>query len=130
MTALVEAMRQVGEDLPLYVVSEFAPPSGHWIPYHPLRSAADNRARIGRQLATLDVRLAGIYLDPNTPYWPLRRLAWRLTSWRSWVLFSTDLNHYMLRPRSFPALAKFACWRAREVMRSQCVYCRVWRLRI
>ncbi len=133
MAALVEAMRQVGEDLPLYIVSEFAPPSGHWIPYHPLRSAADNMARIGRQLAALDVGLAGIYLDPTTPYWPLRRLAWRLTSWRSWVLFSTDLNHYMLRPRSFPALAKFGLWRAREVMRFQLhpggdVYTFLWRL--
>ena len=131
MPAVVEAMRQIGEDLPLYVISEFPPPQGHWIPYHPLRP--DNRARIQRQLQSLEVRLAGIYLDPKVPYWPLRRLAFNVTTWRSWVFFSTDLNHYMLRPRSLPAVSRFLVWRLREVLRFQLqpggdIYTFFWRL--
>jgi len=131
MPAVVEAMRHIGEDLPLYVISEFPPPQGHWIPYHPLRP--DNRARIQRQLQSLEVRLAGIYLDPKVPYWPLRRLAFDVTTWRSWVFISTDLNHYMLRPRSLPAVLRFLVSRLREVRRFQLqpggdVYTFFWRL--
>jgi len=131
MPAVVEAMRHIGEDLPLYVISEFPPPQGHWIPYHPLRP--DNRARIQRQLQSLEVRLAGIYLDPKVPYWPLRRLAFDVTTWRSWVFFSTDLNHYMLRPRSLPAVSRFLAWRLSEVLRFQLqpggdIYTFFWRL--
>ncbi|MBY0506947.1 MAG: glycosyltransferase [Bryobacteraceae bacterium] len=133
MAALVETMRHTGEDLPLYVVSEFAPPQGQWIPYHPLRSAADNRARIARQLGELDIRLAGLYLDPQVPYWPLRWLALQLTSWRAWVFFSSDLNHFMLRPGSLPAIARFLWWRTRETVRFELnpggrVYTFFWRL--
>ncbi len=133
MPAVVEAMRQVGEDLPLYVISEFPPPDGHWIPYHPLRSAADNLAHVRRQLHGLDVRLAGIYLDPEIPYWALRRLALTVTPWQSWVFFSNDLNHFMLRPRSLPAVGRFLAWRLREGLRFQLrpggdVYTFLWRL--
>ncbi len=133
MLALVEAMLHVGETLPLYVVSEFPPPIGTWIPYHPLRSAAENTARLQRQLSGLTVKLAGIYLDPKVPYWPLRRLAVQSTGWRSWVFFSTDLNHLMLRPRSLPHLVRFLLWRAREITRFQTnpgggLYTFLWRL--
>ena len=133
MPALVETMLHVGPDLPLYVVSEFPPPTGHWIPYHPLRSAADNAARLARQLDGLEVTLAGIYLDPDVPYWPLRRLALQGTPWRSWVFFSKDLNHFMLRPRSMPAIARFALWRAKETARFELnpggtIYTYLWRL--
>ena len=133
MPALVETMLHVGPDLPLYVVSEFPPPTGHWIPYHPLRSPADNAARLARQLDGLEVKLAGIYLDPDVPYWPLRRLALQGTPWRSWVFFSKDLNHFMLRPRSLPAIARFALWRAKEMARFELnpggtLYTYLWRL--
>ncbi len=126
-------MRHVGGDLPLYVVSEFPPPTGQWIPYHPLRSAADNAQRLRRQLTGLDVAFTGIYLDPDVPYWPLRRLAFTGTSWRTWMLFTPDLNHFMLRPRSLPTVARFAVWRAREILRFQLnpggdVYTWLWRL--
>ena len=133
MPALVETMLHVGEDLPLYVVSEFPPSTGHWIQYHPLRSAADNAVRLKRQLNGLHVKLAGIYLDPDAPYWPLRRLAIEGTPWRSWVFFSTDLNHFMLRPRSLPAVARYALWRAKEIVRFELnpggrLYTFIWRL--
>lgn len=133
LPALVEAMLHVGGDLPLYVVSEFPPPAGQWIPYHPLRSAADNAARLRRQLNGLQVKLAGLYLDPQVPYWPLRRLALQSTTWQSWVFFTTDLNHFMLRPRSLPAVARYALWRAKEIARFQLnpggdLYTFCWRL--
>lgn len=126
-------MRHTGPDLPLYVVSEFPPPFGQWIPYHPLRSFAVNLARVRRQLAELHVQLAGIYLDPRVPYWPLRRLALRVAPWRSWVFFTPDLNHFMLRPRALPQIARFLLWRSKEILRFQLrpggdVYTWVWRL--
>ena len=125
-------MSQIGQG-DLYVVSEFAPPEGIWIPYHPMRDFADNLARCRRKLAGRPIRFAGIFLDAKMPYWPLRRLALAMAPWRSWVFFTPDLNHFLLRPRSVGNILRFVKWRAKEWITFQTnpggnVYTWWWRL--
>lgn len=127
-------MARVGGNLPLFVVSEFAPPVGTWIPYHPRQSDAENEARVRTKLAGMRIRFAGLLLDPKFPYWPLRRLALRLAPVRSWMFFNVWLHHFMLRPQSLPTIAKHLKWRAKEIWEFQTnpggkLYTWAWRLR-
>ncbi|MBS1827957.1 MAG: glycosyltransferase [Acidobacteria bacterium] len=129
----LERMEALYPDLPLYVVAEFPPPRGKWIPYHPTRSAADNLARIKATLAGASVRLSACVLEPNTPYWPMRRMALELSP-TGFIAFNENLDHFMLRPRSLPTMAKHFLWRAKNFLRWQlrpggAAYTWAWRLR-
>ena len=42
---LIARMQALYPDLPLYVVSEFPPDAGIWIPYHPRRTLRENLAK-------------------------------------------------------------------------------------
>ena len=64
----LERMEALYPELPLYVVAEFPPPRGKWIPYHPKRSVGDNLARVKAAQGGASVRLSGAVLEPNTPY--------------------------------------------------------------
>ena len=48
---LIERLKELEPRLPLFVVSEFAPAEGRWIPYHPERSLRENHARRARRVA-------------------------------------------------------------------------------
>lgn len=129
---LVAAMSKVGSG-ELYVVSEFPPREGIWIAYHPRREWADNLARVQRKLANRVIRFAGIYLDRQMPYWELRRLALKVAPWKSWVFFTPDLNHFLLRPRSLGNILRFVKWRTKEWITFQTnpggdAYTFLWRL--
>lgn len=126
-------MESLYPDLPLWVVSEFPPPRGKWIPYHAKRSAADNLAKVRAALGGAKVRLAGAVLEPNTPYWRMRWMALRLSP-AGFIAFNENLDHFMLRPRSMPTIARHFFWRLKNFVRWQTrpggtAYTWAWRLR-
>src|SRR5436309_8171526 len=68
-------MQALYSDLPLYVVSEFPPAAGIWIPYHPRRSLRENLAKCRAALAGRRIRLGGVLLVPQMPYRRMRLMA-------------------------------------------------------
>jgi len=129
----LERMQAIYPELPLFVVAEFPPPIGKWIPYHPKRSIADNMARLKATIAGAQVRLSGAVLEPNTPYWPMRWMALRLSP-LGFIAFNENLDHFMLRPRSLSTMARHFLWRAKNFLRWQlrpggAAYTWAWRVR-
>ncbi len=61
--------------LPLYVVSEFAPERGLWIPYHVQRSFRENLASIAAALRGRRIERADLVLAPNVPLGKMRVIA-------------------------------------------------------
>jgi GT2 family glycosyltransferase/glycosyltransferase involved in cell wall biosynthesis len=64
--------------LPLFVVGEFEPHRGHWVPYHVYRKRGENLATIRAELGTHPIAAAAMILDPAVPHGPMRRIATRL----------------------------------------------------
>ncbi|MDX2152948.1 MAG: glycosyltransferase [Bryobacteraceae bacterium] len=114
----LERLQALAPDLPLLVVSEFAPGRGEWIPYNPKRSFADNLLRCREALRGSQVRFAGVLLQPRMPYWRLRWLAHRIAPTRV-VYFNENLDHFLLRPRAAKAVARHLSWRAKNFVRWQ-----------
>jgi hypothetical protein len=131
---LLEKMAGIYPELELVVVSEFAPPekSLQWVRWFPAKDLADNAARIEAAVAGREVVLAGIILQPNMPYWAMRWAAARRWPWQLMV-FNENLDHFMLRPRSVPVMAKHFYWRTKNFVRWETrpgggVYTFFWRL--
>ncbi len=130
---LVARMRELYPDLPLYVVSEFPPKQGEWIPYHVSHSLGLNMARCRAALAGKRIRLAGALLIPNVPYRRMRLMA-LLFSPAGFLGFNENLDSFMLRPRSLPAIARHLAWRVSNYVRWQSrpggtLYKWLWRAR-
>src|SRR5580704_18472568 len=107
---LIERMRAVFPELPLYVVSEF-PPSGkdiHWVRYR--GGLAENLARCRSAFKGKSIRLAGVLLVPNVPFRRMRLLALILAPFY-FLAVNENLNDFMLRPGSLPAIARHLTWR-------------------
>lgn len=115
---LVERVAAHFPELPLYVVAEFRPARGEWIPYHVNRTLAENMARCRATLAGKRIRLAGVLLVPNVPYRRMRLMA-LLLSPAGFLAYNEAMGSWMLRPRSVPAIARHALWRARNWLRCQ-----------
>ena len=100
---LIEHLRALYPDLPLWVVSNFPPedPALKWIRYRVNRSFAENLRRCREELRGYEIRLAGVMLVPNVPFRRMRLLALVLSP-RAFVAFNENLNHFMLRPASAP----------------------------
>ena len=115
---LIEHLRALYPDLPLWVVSNFPPedPSLKWIRYRVNRTFAENLRRCREELRGHDIRLAGVMLVPNVPFRRMRLLALVLSP-RAFVAFNENLNHFMLRPASLPAIARHIAWRAANLLR-------------
>ena len=129
---LIERLKELEPQLPLYVVSEFAPPEGRWIPYHPARSLGENYARVRAALRGRRVRFSGIILQPRMPYWRLRLIG-LLISPAGFIAYNENLDHFMLRPRSAWTIARHCWWRTGNFFRWQRrpgghAYTLVWRL--
>jgi len=129
---LIERFGEIAPELPLYVVSEFPPDRGHWIPYHVLRSFWENLARLRAHLRHCEVRYAAILLDPDMPMFRMRLMSLLLFPFRT-LIYNEDLNHYMLRPRAAGAIMRHFLWRLREWFDYQFhpggdVYTFYWRL--
>src|SRR5450756_2239544 len=55
-------------------------------------------------------------LVPNVPFRRMRLLALVLSP-RAFLAFNENLNHFMLRPGSIPAIARHIAWRAANALR-------------
>lgn len=131
---LLEKMADIYPDLPLLLVSEFPSPVAGvpWIRWFPAKDWAENLARLDAAIAGREVVLAGIILQPRMPYWKLRWTAARRFP-RQLMVFNEQLDHFMLRPRSLPVIAKHLWWRTKNFVRWESrpggtVYTIVWRL--
>jgi GT2 family glycosyltransferase/glycosyltransferase involved in cell wall biosynthesis len=128
--ARVQSLRP---DLPLWVVAEFPVSGRQWIPYRIGRSIGDNVTSIRWTLRGKQIALCALILQPNTPHWPMRRAAFAVGGLRS-VFYNENLDHFMLRPPSAPAIVRHFLWRLKNYMRTQTrpggwLYTWVWRLR-
>ena len=134
IATLLEKMAGLFPDVPLYLVSEFPPPGAGvpWIRWYPAKDVSENMARVAAATAGKDVVLVGIILQPRMPYWAMRWAAARRWPWRL-IVFNENLDHFMLRPRSLPVMAKHFWWRTKNFVRWETrpggtVYTIVWRL--
>ena len=115
---LIEHLRALYPELPLWVVSDFPPEDGalKWIRYRVNRSFAENLRHCREELRGHTIRLAGVMLVPNVPFRRMRLLALVLSP-RGFLAFNENLNHFMLRPGSIPAMARYIAWRAGNILR-------------
>ena len=115
---LIEHLRALYPELPLWVVSDFPPedPALQWIRYRVNRPFAENLRRCREELRGHEIRLAGVMLVPNVPFRRMRLLALVLSP-RGFLAFNENLNHFMLRPGSVPAIARHIAWRAANTLR-------------
>ena len=128
----IERLRRLFPDLPLVVVSEFQPTDGEWIPFHVKRSWLENRSQIRWLLRERKVRLCAIILEPKVPYWPMRLTGASIAP-RYLLCFNETGEHFMLRPRSVPAMFGHATWRVKNFLRWQFhpggwIYTQLWRI--
>ncbi len=116
---LIAEMRKLYPELPLWVVSDFPPEDkdDKWIPWHINRTFYENLSRCKAALRGTSVRLAGVMLVPGVPFRRMR-LAALLLSPARFIAFNENLNHFMLRPGSLPAILKHCIWRTRNLLRA------------
>ena len=76
----------------------------------------ENLRRCREELRGYEIRLAGVMLVPNVPFRRMRLLALALSP-RGFLAFNENLNHFMLRPGSVPAIARHIAWRAANSLR-------------
>jgi len=132
LPTLVERMRQIRPDAPLYVVSEFQVEGASWVPYHVGRTWRQNLALCRAAFAGKRILFAGLILQPRMPYWGMRLVALLLGRLNT-IFFNENLDHYMLRPRSLPVIARHLAWRAGNLLRWElrpggATYTFLWRL--
>jgi GT2 family glycosyltransferase/glycosyltransferase involved in cell wall biosynthesis len=115
---LIEHMRAMLPEAPLWVVSDFPPEdeSLPWIRYRQRRSLVENLGRAREAVRGYDVRLAAVMLVPNVPFRRMRAVALLLAP-RAFVAFNENLNHFMLRPAQAPSIARHLVWRAKNTLR-------------
>ncbi len=115
---LIERMRNIYPGLPLCVVSEFPPADRdvRWVRYQIDRPLRHNLARCRAAFRGSSIRLAAVMLTPNVPLRRLGLLALLLAPLNV-LAFNEDLNHFMLRPRSIPAMVRHGLWRLRNFIR-------------
>ena len=115
---LIEHVRALYPELPLWVVSDFPPgdPDLKWIRYRVNRPFAENLRRCREELRGHQIRLAAVMLVPNVPFRRMRLMALALSP-RGFLAFNENLNHFMLRPESMPAIARHIAWRAANALR-------------
>jgi GT2 family glycosyltransferase/glycosyltransferase involved in cell wall biosynthesis len=115
---LIEHLRALFPELPLWVVADFPPedPTLKWIRYRVNRSFADNLRTCREELRGHTIRLAAVMLVPNVPFRRMRLLALVLSP-RAFLAFNENLNHFMLRPGSIPAIARHLAWRVANALR-------------
>ncbi len=129
---IAEAAKLAG-DRPFYVISEFQPAAGTWIPYRLHWPEALTWERVQADLAGLPIYLVCVLLEPKTPILkPMRHLAFRLAPTRG-VYFNEHLNHFMLRPRSAGTIARHLKWRLKSWLTFEFnpggrIYTWAWRL--
>jgi GT2 family glycosyltransferase/glycosyltransferase involved in cell wall biosynthesis len=132
VAGFIEKASEVAPGLAYFVVSEFPPPIGRWIPYMPGRTEEQNLARITDALGGAEIVHAALLCDVKKKHWPLRRIAFRLAPSRL-LCFNENLDHVPLHPRAAGAVTKHLWWRFRNHASTQLspggwLYTQVWRL--
>lgn len=114
---LIEKMRGVFPELPLYVVSEFAPEEKNcvWVRYQQGRFL-ENFGRCRYTFRDKKIRLAGVLLVPNVPFRAMRLIAFALSP-LYFLAVNEHLNDFMLRPGSLPTIVRHFLWRAGNLFR-------------
>jgi GT2 family glycosyltransferase/glycosyltransferase involved in cell wall biosynthesis len=115
---LIERIQALYPELPLYVVAEFPPDAGQWIPYHLRRTIRENLEQCRAALAGKRIRLAGVLLVPNMPYRRMRLVA-LLLSPIGFLAFNEHLDSFMLRPRCAATIVRHLWWRTKNFLRWQ-----------
>ncbi|MCU1234952.1 MAG: glycosyl transferase, family 2 [Candidatus Solibacter sp.] len=115
---LIERMRALYPELPLWVVSDFPPEDRElkWVRYRVNRSLAENLRNAREELAGYEIRLAAVMLVPNVPFRRMRLMAFLLSP-RGFLAFNENLNNFMLRPGSLPTIARHVAWRGKNALR-------------
>lgn len=129
---LIRRLRALEGELPLYVVSEFPPLEGRWVPYHPLQGLWVNWRRCRAALRDRRIRFAAVMLAPKLPYRRLRLIAFLIAPLRL-LVYNENLDHWMLRPRCLPLIARYLAWRLRNFVVFEThpgghLYTLLWRL--
>jgi hypothetical protein len=129
---LIEKLREIRPDLPLYLIAEFQEPGVNWIPYRPGRTLEQNLAAVRSSLAGKRIVYAGLILQPRMPYWTMRLLGWKLGG-RNTIFYNENLDHFMLRPRSLGTILGHFWWRTKNFVRWEsrpggATYTFLWRL--
>ncbi len=112
---LIARLKALFPELPLAVVSEFPPPEGRWVPYHPLQGFWENYRRCRAAFRGRRIRLAGVILVPGVPYRRLRLIALLLAP-AGFIAYNENLDHWMLRPRCLPLMVRHLAWRVRNLI--------------
>ncbi len=130
----LERVRQLYPDLPLYVVSEFPPVVGTWIPYDVLRSLEENRDRCRAAIAGKSIQHCSVLMDRKVPHRKLRFLAFLVAPPHRATLFDEQWNRYRLFPGTGGSVIQFWARRLRNWVRFQSnpgggIYNFFWRLK-
>jgi GT2 family glycosyltransferase len=72
---LIERVAALRPELPLFVVGEFEPHRGQWIPYHLLRGLRENLAAVRAAVAGRRIGTAAMVLAPAVPLAKMRLIA-------------------------------------------------------
>ena len=111
----IEHMRQLFPELPLVVVSEFAPAGAEWIPFPVSRGFRENLALLRWRLRDKHIRISAVILQPRMPYWQMRWIAFFLSPW-NFLAFNENFGHFMLRPVSAGTIMRHILWRTRNFL--------------
>ena len=128
----IEHMRQLFPEIPLVVVSEFAPEGVTWIPFRISRGFWENLAFFRWHFRDRRIRLSAVILQPRMPYWRMRWIAFFLSPW-NFLAFNEDFGHFMLRPVAAGTILRHLRWRTRNFLvwhfsPGGAVYTFFWRL--
>ena len=112
----LQTFKGIFPEVPLVVVSEFPPTEEcRWIPYHVRRTFRENWDLCRASLKYNSIRLSAVILQPRMPYWRMRAIAFVLSPW-NFLAFNEGFGHFMLRPRSIPAILRQMLWRTRNFL--------------
>ena len=116
--AFLDRIERFYPELDLYVVSEFPPPKGKWIPYHLGRSFRENLDRCRAALKDTDIQIAAVLLQPQMPFWRMRMIPAVLAPLRT-LFYNENLDHFMLRPNGMGTIGRHFAWRTKNFFRWQ-----------
>ena len=109
---MIDRIAKIRPDLPLFVVAEFEPHRGQWIPYHVLRGFRENLAAIRAGIAGTRIETAAMILAPAVPLAKMRLIAMRIAGS---ALIVCDENLQVVRG---PGWGKYFLRRALDASRS------------
>jgi len=88
---IIDRIAGIDADLPLYVVGEFEPHRGEWIPYHVLRGLRENHAAVRAAIGKKRIQTAAMILAPGTQLRKMRLIALGLAP-RALIIYGEDLQ--------------------------------------